>query len=75
MEYTPATKGGRCWNGAHHDRGIVIHAIPGTPLNGFWGTAALCSAKPGSKGYGWVDSIGMQVTCSKCLKKMQSYLK
>lgn len=67
--YSSATKGGRLASTAHrgHLVGQVVHAIPGTEENGFWDTPALCKAKPGNRGYGWLG-VDNPVTCPKCLK-------
>lgn len=73
--YSRATKGGKVRNGAQRDQGSIVHAVPGNPQNGFWGTPALCGAVPGKKGYGWANGfdpdVEVQVTCPKCLKKLQ----
>lgn len=69
--YVPARKGGRCWNGAHRDSGIVIHAVE--PMredcSGYWGTKSLCGTEPGIRGYGWTESK-RPVNCGRCLKKI-----
>ena len=55
VNYTLATKGGKVRNGSQRDQGVIIHAVPGLPQNGYWGTPALCGAVPGKKGYGWAE--------------------
>jgi len=69
---TPAVKGGRCFNGAHRDRGQVVHAIPGKEENGMWQTKALCGSKPGQRSYGWSTTL-KEVNCKTCLKKLTEY--
>lgn len=56
MVYSLAYKGGRSRAGSD-SKGTVIHAVPGNVQNGFWGTPAMCGAKPGQKGYGWSELI------------------
>lgn len=63
-----ASRGGRVWNGAQRDAGKVVHWVASPPCNGFWGNAALCGIRPGSRGYGWAQE-SREATCLKCLKK------
>ncbi len=69
MKTTNAYKGGRCWNGSHRDAGRIVHIIEGEEINGYWGSKALCGAKPGLKGYGWAKT-NSPANCSKCLNKL-----
>lgn len=65
---TNVYKGGRCWNGAHRDAGILVHIIEGEETNGYWGGKALCGTEPGKRSYGWAKT-SRQPTCAKCIKK------
>jgi len=62
-------KAGRCFNGAHRDAGIIVHAVNGIEPNGFWGTKALCGTVPGQRGHGWTK-CDRDVNCPKCIKKL-----
>ena len=67
-----AVKGGRCFNGAHRDRGQIVHGVitkDGKEPNGYWGSKALCGSEPGLRGYGW-SQTDKEVNCTKCLKKL-----
>jgi hypothetical protein len=68
--YKSAVKAGRCFNGAHRDSGVIVHAIPEDNINGPNFKKALCGTSPGIRGYGWNDSINKDINCSKCLKKI-----
>lgn len=62
-------KGGRVRR-ATDKHGLIIHAVPGPEINGFWGTKALCGTYP-KGGYGWDSTTRVDVpTCPKCLKKL-----
>lgn len=64
-------KGGRCFNGAHRDAGIIVHALKNAPnYSGPCFEKALCGAEPGLRGYGWAETE-REVNCPKCLKKQQ----
>lgn len=65
---TNVTKGGRCFNGAHRDSGVIVHIVAGPIPNGPWMDKALCGVRPGQKGYGWAESH-REANCTKCLKK------
>ena len=67
----PAIKAGRCFNGAHRDKGKIIHAVPPLPddTSGYWGAKALCGTSPGRSSYGW-DHTDQDINCPKCLKKI-----
>ena len=68
----PAVKGGRCFNGAHRDRGQVVHAVntkDGKEPNGYWGDKSFCGAEPGLRSYGW-SQTDKEINCPKCLKKL-----
>ena len=68
----PAVKGGRCWNGAHRDRGQVVHGVEtedGKEPNGYWGGKALCGTETGLRSYGW-SKTDKEINCPKCLKKL-----
>jgi hypothetical protein len=67
MSYIAAKKGGRVWNGAQRDSGIIFHAIS----KGNWYDPALCGAKTGIRSYGWVEEESETVSCPKCVKKIQ----
>lgn len=69
-KHTPAVKGGRCWNGAHRDRGQVVHIVPKLPTNtgGDWFSKSLCGSEPGRRSYGWSDT-SKEPNCLKCIKK------
>ena len=67
--YVPATKGGRCWNGAHRDAGQIVHLVPPINGHGAWFSTALCGAEPGRRSYGWSES-NKEVNCEKCKKKL-----
>ena len=66
-----AVKAGRCYNGAHRDRGQVVHAVPPLPETsaGYWGTKSLCGVQPSGRSYGW-DESKSKINCPKCLKKL-----
>lgn len=70
IQAVPAVKGGRCFNGAHRDRGQIVHLVEPLPpnCNGDWFKKALCGAETGRRSYGWTTSIG-PANCPKCLKK------
>jgi hypothetical protein len=56
---------GRAANGMQLDSGIRYHAVPfGTRL-------AKCGAKPGRRSAGWSSYHGDDVTCPRCLKKLE----
>lgn len=59
---------GRCANGFERDGGRLVHAIKSVSFPG-WG-AALCGAKPGSKGNGWSEHKQAAATCPRCLRKL-----
>jgi hypothetical protein len=67
----PAVKAGRCYNGAHRDRGQVVHAVPSLPKTsgGCWFDKAVCGAQPSGRSYGW-DNTTLEINCPKCLKKI-----
>lgn len=65
-----ASRGGRVWSAAQRDAGKVIHWVATPPCNGFWGNAALCGIRPGSRGYGWAQE-SREATCQKCLKRAE----
>lgn len=67
--FSTVRKGGRCFNGAHRDGGVIIHIVCGTEPNGFWAAKALCGTQPGQRGYGW-SSTQKQATCEKCIKRL-----
>lgn len=71
----PAVKGGRCWNGSHKDRGVVVHAVEPLPptSNGDWFKTALCGAEPGARSYGW-SNTSREINCPKCLKKLNAII-
>lgn len=68
MEYSNVRKGGKCWNGAHRDSGVIIHIVEGKEVNGFWGTKSLCGTEPKRRGYGWTLA-NKDANCEKCIKK------
>lgn len=81
--FTPVTKGGRCWNGFHQDRGKIVHLIEGEEPNGYWGGKSLCGIEPGLRSYGWSKAlkfidreniVNAEVTCQKCLDKLNKFL-
>jgi len=74
--FKAAVKGGRCFNGFHRDRGVVVHAVEPLPPHsgGDWFTKALCGAIPGDRGYGWSET-SKDINCPKCLKKMGTTVK
>lgn len=67
--YKSATKAGRCFNGAHRDSGVIVHAIPNKDINGPNMSKSLCGTKPGLRGYGWSDS-NKEINCQNCLNKI-----
>lgn len=69
--YSHVRKGGRSFNGAHRDGGVVVHIVAGTEPNGYWGTKALCGTEPGRRSYGW-STTNRPPTCEKCLKKFST---
>lgn len=72
IEPIAAVKGGRCFNGAHRDRGQIVHAvIPLNNPNGHWFTSALCNSVPGRRSYGW-SKTDKEVNCPKCIKKQNN---
>lgn len=56
---------GRCTDGAERGKGQLFHAVP-TISN-----TALCGAKPGRHSAGWSETVGQDITCPKCLRKLQ----
>lgn len=55
----------------------LVHAVPGEPPMagfGYWGTPALCGAKPDwMKNWGWIgDCSIMYLSCRKCEKKLKT---
>jgi hypothetical protein len=71
IKYASAVKAGRCYNGAHRDRGQVVHAVE--PLSdtssGCWFNKAICGAQPSGRSYGW-DNTSSKVNCTKCIKRL-----
>lgn len=74
-EYTEATKGGRCFNGAHRDAGVIVHYVRKMEYGcaGYWGDKALCGTEPGRRGYGWNVST-KNVNCPKCIKRYEKII-
>lgn len=68
-KYGAYTKGGRCWNGAHRDKGQIVHAVPPTTHGGGHFDAAACGAKPIGRSYGWSESND-PINCPSCMKKI-----
>jgi len=68
--FVAAVKGGRCCNGAHRDRGQVVHYVTPLPVgtNGDWFKKSLCGVEPGRRSYGCSNTNNV-VNCPKCLKK------
>ena len=63
---------GRCANGAELDHGTRTHAVMITERFGF----AVCGAKPGRRSVGWVSPYkSREITCPRCLKKIQAVTK
>ena len=67
--YRILSKTGRCSNGYHRDGGVLYHAVTGE-----WGDweKALCGTVPGKRGNGWSAYPGTDVTCPKCLAKLEA---
>lgn len=67
-----AVKAGRCWNGAHRDRGQTVHIVPALPSNtvGDWFSKSLCGTEPGRRSYGWSETQS-EASCQKCINKMK----
>lgn len=65
--YEPMRMTGRCASGLEADGGTRYHAVNG----GGWDRAA-CGATPGSRGNGWSEYKGEEVTCPRCLKKVEA---
>ncbi len=65
--YAPHYLGGRARNGAHRDKGNVVHAV--IPLeresSGCNFNKALCGKMPGMRSTGW-EAIEQDVSCEKC---------
>lgn len=68
MGISARKKSGRAFNGAHRDAGVIIHAVPDDRFPSW--KKALCGAVPGRKGNGWSDPVDDDVTCGKCLNKI-----
>lgn len=69
MSIKSAHKGGRCHNGSHKDRGIIIHLVPHNNEGvGDWFCKAMCGAEPGNRSFGWSET-SLPVNCKKCLDK------
>ena len=66
MNITPLQLTGRCLNGAERDRGKRVHAV----ADGAW--KALCGAAPGRHSAGWSSHPDPEVTCPRCLKKLDA---
>jgi hypothetical protein len=59
---------GRLANGAERDKGHTVHAVPtGTPYSRY---RAFCGAQPGPRSVGWQAEDGLEVTCSRCLRRL-----
>ena len=69
-----AYKAGRCFNGAHRDRGTIIHIVPSLRDGcvGDWFEKSLCGVVPGNRSFGWSES-NKEPTCEKCIKKITHY--
>lgn len=72
MEFVAAKLAGRCASGLELGQGSLIHALKdpaGYPLEIFG--KSLCNARPGRRSVGWTPVPGRQITCKRCLKKME----
>lgn len=69
VEFKAAIKGGRS-RSARDPSGHIVHLVEAMPSYrvGYWGGKSLCGAEPGSRSYGWSESI-RESNCPKCLKK------
>ena len=56
---------GRCLNGYERDSGTRHHAVPSDSWR------ALCGAYPGKRSAGWSEWDEKEVTCPRCLKKLE----
>ena len=70
-KFVSARKGGRCFNGAHRDSGVIRHAVEPSKSEGYWGNKASCGTSPGLRSYGWTTDE-REINCEKCLKKILS---
>lgn len=74
--YRPMQLAGRCRTGSDWQRTPVVHAVPtiGDGKAGGWpyisGTA-LCGAKPKGLSAGWSEWRHGEVSCARCLKKIE----
>lgn len=59
---------GRCANGAERGQGFIYHAVE----KNAW--SALCGDKPGRQSAGWnhEPDPNQEVTCKRCLKKLEA---
>ena len=65
------SKAGRCSSGAERDQGTVRHAVLDDSFPSW--TKALCGTAPGSRGQGWKIPTCAEVTCGKCLSRMNAH--
>lgn len=78
MNLLKVSKGGRGPSFRNHNatnHGTVVHYVEGPEEHGFWSKPAICGAEPSSGGVGWVKMEIKDVTCKKCLKKADVFLK
>lgn len=73
----PATLAGRCANGYERGQGQVVHAIECSEDELRFGIRsyahALCGKTHGARSAGWCNRRSLEVTCPKCLKKLQAH--
>jgi hypothetical protein len=56
---------GRLADGFQSDHGTRYHAVK------FGSQRAMCGAQPGKRSVGWSEYHGKDVTCPRCIKKVQ----
>ena len=69
MEYKGRVKLGRLSNGFESDHGYVVHACSSN-ISSYCGGKALCGTEPGKKSVGWSPADYPEITCPKCIKKL-----
>ncbi len=65
MKYKALSLAGRCSNGAERGSGVLAHAVE---MDSY---IAVCGATFGRRSAGWSETGPTDVTCSKCLKKLE----
>ncbi len=66
----PRRLSGRLSSGAELGKGTRWHAVDDAEMN--FGKA-LCGAEPGRlSGVGWMDRVGAEVTCPRCLQRLRA---